>query len=273
MTHISPSRPASRSDRRALGLATLIAAVLTGQAAVALPITVTHFEAFSSTYNNGNINFAFDISPTVPHSATLISSIGNSSATTAVIVSGTTSAVLFEFQTRHVYDNRDDKPSLSGFDFALSRSYFVFDVIFDTTFSFAADYSATGLATTYQNANLVDLAAGELFNDLNQSIGTANESFVAGAGCQGDYDCASSGSLSGLLLGGHSYALLWEQFIQDYDGSTLLSRANAATASGRVCFAVGTDATCTANVPEPTSLALIGIGLLAVTKVRRRPTF
>ena len=109
--------------------------------------------------------------------------------------------------------------------------------------------------------------------DITQSRNTLNESLVLGVAEDGDHYNVTSGVLSGTLRRGYSYHFYVNNFIDAYPDADL-----GASATGCVTLSLGgaTGAgTCGLpvqghSVPEPSTLALLGIGLFGMGLARRR---
>lgn len=143
----------------------------------------------------------------------------------------------------------------------------LFTVDANTSYSLFGFYDVTDVSSAGKvrfHSTLMDVSASNalLFESAQESLSTMNESFVLG-GAGGDSININSGSLTGTLIAGHSYAWFFQAFMQARptadDGASALGNVSLILSDG------GTN-----PVPEPTSIALFGIGAIGLIVFHRR---
>jgi hypothetical protein len=241
-----------------LGLA---AAVQVAAAPITIDSTILRTEAGVV----GAPDLDIDIDPSTAYGTrTVASAVGGNSAITHRDWQDTGSGALFDYAFDHVRTGIADS-------YARSRDMgLVFTVLEDTTYSLSGLYSMTGPANRINTGiTLFDRTARVLlFRDESDSRNTANESFILGAGGNGDFFNVLEGSPTGTLLAGHQYAFTFSSFIQAFDRTD-----GGAKATGCLTLSIGgaTGGGCeAATVPEPGSLALAGLAALAAFGFARR---
>ena len=262
-------------------LALVLAFVLGGSLAQAVPINVTvndtRTEALDNDLSPAPI-YASDtwVETTVPSSASLSASIGNTTSTAQVGMVGSTGGFAYSVDMAHAIDNRG---STLGFSADIAETVALslsFTALQDTIYDFSGFYSASGTGgyTVFSQVVLLDLTSPTtLFEDLNRSTfangsGLEVELFNLGVAGDGNVQNLTLGSLSGSLIAGHDYRFAYEAFIQAADFSNFPNAAitnGFATATGQYTLAIG-DLT----VPEPSTLLLIGTGLVGLVGLRRK---
>jgi hypothetical protein len=130
--------------------------------------------------------------------------------------------------------------------------YFSLDA--DSPYELTGSYSMTGYNEIRLEAALADSVEGYLFDSMQESFHTYDESFQLGVE-EGDNRNRFSGSPSGMLQGGQVYRLSYRAAI----GSSS-SADDVASASGSIQLTF---------IPEPSTAALLAFGLLGLAARRR----
>ena len=142
-------------------------------------------------------------------------------------------------------------------DWAQSLGDIFFSVDQDVDYEASGSYTvidSDGRLISYQS-QLIDLTSGMvLYESRQESRSTPNESFTLG-GSGGDFGNTSSGSLTGMLIGGHDYYFFYDALIQALPTAS----TTVATASGFLSLNF---------VPEASTgvLVLFGIGVAAAQR-------
>lgn len=143
----------------------------------------------------------------------------------------------------------------------------------DGTYTLSGAFSASDVDTAgilYFNVYLFDIGsvsgpgAGFLFNSLQTSMNTLNESFLLG-GNGGDLGGTNSGSLSGTLIAGHFYKLFYHAGSGGY-----LNGDGGGTATGFVRLDIGGGAPASSVPDGVSSIALLGLAISACAFGRRK---
>lgn len=252
-----------------LALRVQVASALFGLAAMqaaASPITIVPSSLIGAWAGDDFGNSASDDTSTEFGTRSVSVTYGRNSSTAQIDLQDSGSGALLDFDFYHV--RVGESRARAGFQLDPLR----FTVgEFDISYSLSGLYSMTGSANRLSAQTILqDTGTGEfLFYELQDSDDKADESFRLGAPKVGGSNNSTSGSLTGTLLAGHSYAF------RAYWSVLAMPRTDSgATATGCLTLSIG-DATgggqCGLGVvPEPGSLALVGAALGGVVAMRRR---
>jgi MYXO-CTERM domain-containing protein len=129
----------------------------------------------------------------------------------------------------------------------------------DTTFDIAGGYALTGTGVIYLQLTLSEAMGSTIFENIQESVGTANENFAVGES-GGDNQNTSTGATAGVLSAGTTYVLT-------YDFHILATGLTNLTGLGGFDFTLGGGPQV---IPAPGSAALALLGLVVVRRIRRR---
>lgn len=228
--------------------------------AIALPITITSSQVLSQAFDaiNPSVSNSF-YGVDIPASEIVTATDGDSTAVTRLEwqnIGTETVALDFKF---------DQSRAGAYQSYAKSReSVMKFTADVDSTYTLSGEYNMLGdrqiLFEVWLSHIVTENTKNYVFRSGQQSFDTNNENFILG-GMGGDHTSILTGGLMGELVAGCIYELGIQAFIR----SSHPSGDNAASASGYVNMTV------TENpVPEPTTMLIIGTGLVTLIGIRRR---
>jgi len=135
-----------------------------------------------------------------------------------------------------------------------------------------SEFNATSASVTYDLGSLQSISALALWNEDAAGAGTVNL-FQSADGINftsllSGLSPTDHGSVANYGADVFSFTAVTTRFVRlDMSGCAQGSNTFNACALGEVAFRAGADAV---NVPEPTSIALLGAGLAAIAGLRRR---
>ena len=228
----------------------------------AMPVTVTSNHIESLSYDNGTWISDSTNNTSIPFSAILSATSGNSSSVTDVDWTGGDNFVLFDASFNHNINNSDD--TTGGFDYAQTyQSTIAFSTNDDSAYALSGlyDFNISNGGRSYYDVYLRDDTQGiDLFRDttLSTTGGDLSQIFNLGVGGDGNTYNITLGSLTGNLIAGNNYSFYFETNIITLHDQ--LNTQGAGVASGNVALLIGDPSL----VPEPMSFALMILGLFAL---------
>lgn len=201
-----------------------------------------------------------------PFSASLSTSIGNSSGSTSLAFTESTGSTMFSVEMGHAFDNSSG--TTAAVDFASTSGFLQFTALEDATYSLSGIYEGVGsdgFALSLQ-LSLFDLLSPVCcFTDTTASQNLSGTHVIApGVAGDGNDRDFFGGSLTGNLIAGHEYAFQFNFAIGNdtdgFGGPTVLPNNSSATAFGSFLLEFGSPI----RVPEPPGLALFVLGLLGL---------
>lgn len=205
-----------------------------------------------------------DTSALIPTNTAITATKGGSSSTTTIGYNEVGGETIFAWDLNHT---RAAGAYASAGSFS---NYLLFSVNENAAYELSGFYDMTGDGTTYFAAVLFDQTTSQyVFYNEQFSDHTPNESFSlseTGGGDAQNLQFGTSG-LTGSLLMGHQYSVFFNSYIFSGDTSLPGYSPNTASAVGNVTFSI---AAASGAVPEPSSLALLGLGVLGMVGVASR---